>query len=115
MTFDEFKLRSQTGIQAKIDSVSALGLIDYLPDRFQHTQLFWVWVCISTIAVALALTMFISLWIVALFMVLITHLLFQVIIKVASRCALDHAEENEEFFNMLVDKKLLILTNKSDG
>jgi hypothetical protein len=113
MTYKEFKrLRSHGRIQLGIDKSKALGLIDYLPERYQYAQLFCVWIWLSAIAIAIVPAIFLSWWIGVLSVALVIPILLAGSKIVAARCVIEHAEENEDFFNVLEKKQVLVFIEK---
>ena len=107
MTHHEYVvLRKKGGIVAGIDYSSAMKLIDVLPKRYQAATHFWSFIWILSIPffiVAAFFTMGIGL----LGLIFITPSISRSVKKSAAEFVLEHAEEDENFFDMLVEKNLL--------
>lgn len=109
MTYDEFKrARQEQGVRAGIDNSVALRLIEYLPKRFQYAHIFWSWVWMLSIPAAILLMIFVKWWVGLIVLFFVTPTIFRATKKSAAQFVLEHAEENEEFFDKLVEGNLLI-------
>lgn len=113
MKYSEYKaLRAEGKVNAGIDNSTALRLIDYLPKRYQYAHHFWSWIWILSIPAAILLSIFWKWWIGLIVVVFVTPTIASSTKKSASQFVLEHAEENEEFFNRLVEKDLLVFQLK---
>lgn len=109
MTYTEYKEKRARGLlKAGIDNSVALRLMDYLPKRYQYAHIFWSWVWMLSIPAAILLMIFVKWWVGLLVLVFVTPTIFSAAKKSAAQFVLEHADENEEFFNRLVEKNLLI-------
>ena len=109
MTYQEFITMRKAGkIKAGIDQSTALKLTDYLPKQYQAAHLFWSWVWMLSIPAFIAVAVFVKWWIGLLLLFIVTPLIKSGIKQSASQFVLQHAEDNEEFFNMLVSNNLLV-------
>lgn len=108
MTHQEFVLLRRAGqIQAGIDNATAMGLIGHLPTRYRAATHFWSWVWILSIPVFI-IGAFFTMGISLLGLVFFTPTISRSVKESAAKFVLEHAEENEVFFNMLVENDLLI-------
>jgi hypothetical protein len=108
MTYQEFTaLRKAKQIKAGVDQSTALKLIDYLPKQYQAAHTFWSWVWMLSMPAFIAIAIFVKWWIGLLLLFIVTPLIKSGIKQSAAQFVLEHAEENEEFFNMLIANNIL--------
>jgi hypothetical protein len=109
MTHDQFiRARREKSIRAGISQSDALRLIDYLPKRYQYAHAFWSWVWMLSIPVAIILSISTKWWVGLIILVFVTPAIFKATKKSAAQFVLEHAEENEAFFNKLVELNFLV-------
>ncbi len=109
MTYTDYKtLRFEGRILAGLENSTALRLIEHLPKRYQYAHLFWSWVWMLSIPAFICVSIFYKWWVGLLLLVTVTPIISRATKKSAAEFVLEHAENNEEFFNLLVEKNLLI-------
>jgi hypothetical protein len=109
MTHEGFILRRQAGtITAGIDNATALQLIDHLPRRYRAALTFWSWVWMLSVPAFVCVSIFGKWWAGLLLLFLVTPMIFRATKKSASQFVLQHAEDNKEFFDKLVENNLLV-------
>ena len=114
MTYEEFVQGRQAGtISAGIDTPNALRLIDHLPRRYQAAHTFWSWVWMLSIPGFICVAIFWKWWVGLVLLFLVTPMIFSATKKSAVQFVLEHAEENAEFFDMLVENNLLVFRDNS--
>ena len=112
MTYDEYKSEREHGrICAGIDESAAVRLIDHLPRRFQAAHYFWSWVWMLSIPAFICISVFYKWWAGLLLLFIVTPMISAGIKKSAAQFALEHAEDDEQFFNLLVSHDLLVFKN----
>ncbi len=94
-------------VRAGIDNSTALRLIDYLPKRYQAAHHFWSWVWMLSIPGFILVAIFVRWWLGLLLLIFVTPTIMGAVKKSAAQFVLEHAEEDEAFFNMLVENGLL--------
>ncbi len=108
MEYQEYKkLRSERRILAGIDNSKALILINYLPKQYQYAHIFWSWVWILSIPAFIGIAIFYKWWIGLILLFFMTPMISRATKKSAAQFVLEHAEENEEFFNKVVGENSL--------
>ena len=109
MTYAEYKRQRAEGkILAGVSNSDALRLIDYLPKRYRYAHLFWSWVWMLSIPAFIAVSIFYRWWVGLLLLFIVTPLLSRSTKKSAAEFVLEHAENDEQFFSLLIEKNLLI-------
>lgn len=107
MTYQEYRtLRTAGQISAGIDNSTALRLIDRLPRQYQYAHTFWSWVWMLSIPGFIILAFF-TFGIGILGLIFVTPMIFRATKKSAAQFVLQHAEDDEAFFNLLVARNLL--------
>jgi hypothetical protein len=108
MTHEEFiALHGDGKVKAGIDQSTAIRLIDRLPKRYQAAHAFWSWVWMLSIPGFIAVAVFFKWWVGLLLLFFVTPTISASVKRSAAQFVLEHAEENEEFFTMLVERDLL--------
>ena len=108
MTHEEFILHRQAGtVRAGIDPSKALRLVEHLPKRYRVAHLFWAWMWILTIPGFICVAIFWKWWAGLLLLLLVTPIIFKAIKASAAQFVLKHAEENKQFFDLLMENDLL--------
>lgn len=109
MTYTEYKaLRSEGRVLAGIDNSTALRLIDRLPKGYQYAHLFWSWVWMLSIPAFICVWIFYKWWVGVILLFTVTPIVKRATEKSAAEFVLQHAENNEQFFNLLVERNFLI-------
>jgi len=109
MTYEEYKRkRKETKLCAGIDQSTALRLIHYLPKKYQIPHAFFSWVWMLSIPAAILLSIFVKWWIGLVVIFFITPAIYGGTKKSAAQSVLEYAEEDEDFFNQLVEQNLLV-------
>lgn len=109
MTHQEFVAMRKAGtIKAGIDQSTALKLTDYLPKQYQAAHIFWSWVWVLSIPGFIAVAIFVKWWIGLLLLFIVTPMIKNGVKQSAAQFALQHAQDNEEFFDMLVSNNVLV-------
>ena len=115
MDYNSFiTLRKEGKIKAGIDTSVALKLIDSLPKRYRFTHYFWSWIWILTIPVCILLAIFIKWWLGLILILTVTPGIYKVVKISAVQFVLEHATDNEDFFNKLVEDDLLEFQKKNN-
>ena len=108
MTFEQFKENIDNGIvKAGIDDSTSLRLINYLPGRYQAAHYFWSWIWILSIPVFIYVAIFYKWWVGVLLLIFITPIISRATKKSASQFVLEYAQENKQFYEMLIKNDLL--------
>lgn len=116
MTFDEFiELRKQGKVSAGIDNSTALQLIDSLPRRYQSAHTFWSWVWMLSIPAFICVAIFIKWWAGLLLLIFVTPTISKSVKQSASQFVLEHASENQDFFEKLTKNNLLVFRRIERG
>jgi hypothetical protein len=114
MTYEEFIQRRQTGsISIGIDNTIAVTLVGGLPMRYQVAHYFWSWVWLLSIPGFICVSIFVKWWIGLLLLFLVTPMISKATKKSAAQFVLEHAQEDKEFFEMLVESNLLTFREHS--
>jgi len=114
MTYEEYKLSIQNGeIRVGIDRSDALNVIGYLPMRYQVAHIFWSWVWILSIPGFICVSIFYKWWIGLILLFVVTPLISGATKDSAAQFVLEYAKESQEFYYMLLNKKVLIFRHKS--
>lgn len=116
MTHEEFIQKRKAGtIAAGIDRSTALKLIDYLPKRYQYAHIFWSWIWGLSIPAFICVSIFYKWWLGLLLLFIVTPLIFHSIKKASADFVFEYAEENKEFFDMLVKNNILIFKDVNNN
>ena len=116
MNHEEFvKKHAQNEISAGIDESIALMLINQLPNRYRAAHLFWSWIWILSIPASICIAIFYKWWVGLLLLLVGTPMIFRSTKESAAQFVLAHAIQSEEFFNFLVDRKVLLLRETSES
>jgi len=116
MSFAEFtQLRSQGLIQAGIEEGTAVRLMDHLPTNFRMAHHFWTWIWFLSIPGFIYVGVVTQWWIGLLLLALVTPMISGGIKKSAGQFVLQHAEEDPEFFELLVNANVLEFENLQDN
>jgi hypothetical protein len=108
MTYEEYiNLRKLGCIKAGIENSKAIGLIDYLPRKYQYAHYFWSWIWLLSIPGFICVAIFVKWWIGLLLIIFITPLLSKSTKRSAAQFVLEYAEENKDFFEALVKNNIL--------
>lgn len=109
MKYSEYiDLRSKNKIVAGIGKSQAEKLMYSLPTKYKYPQAFWSFICLASIPIFICVSIFLSWWLGLLLLFFVTPLIFKATSQSAVDFVLEHAEENEQFFNFLVENKLLV-------
>jgi hypothetical protein len=109
MTYEEYKHLRQTGqVVAGLDTSAALRLVDYLPKHYQYAHIFWSWVWLLSVPAFICVSIFFKWWVGLLLLFFVTPIIFRATRKSAAEFVLEHAEEDEQFFNELVRQNVLV-------
>ena len=107
MKYDEYK-RLHGRVRIQISSSVALSLGGkYLPARYGTALAMWNIIAFLSIPASIAVAIFFKWWVGLLLLLFVPATIFSANKKSAVGSVLQHAEENEEFFNMLVENDLL--------
>jgi hypothetical protein len=113
MTYEEFIQRRKAGtVSAGIDNSTALKLIDHLPKRYQAAHIFWSWVWILSVPIFICVSIFWKWWAGLLLLIFVTPMIFRATKQSAAQFVLEHAQENKEFFDKLVENNLLVFQER---
>src|SRR3954466_10906796 len=108
MTHEEFVQKYRAGlIQAEVDQTLARRLLensDLLPKRYRAAHYFWAWVWFLSFPLAAVCFIWVRWW-VGLVVLLLALVLPRAIKKSAAGFVLEHALEDEKFYNIAVEKK----------
>ena len=109
MQYAEFlELRRRGEVEAGISTNFALRLGEYLPARYQYAVVFWNVMGFVTLLCGIASIFLVKWWVGILVVVFVAPLIFAANKRSAVKHVLTHAEENEDFFNLLVSKGWLV-------
>ena len=115
MNYEEFvKKNSQNKVSAGIDNTVALILIKQLPKRYRAAHLFWSWIWILSIPAFICVAIFYKWWVGLLLLAIITPMISRSTKESAVQFVLSHAIENKDFFNLLIERDLLIFRENSN-
>jgi len=116
MTYQEFnKLRSERKISMGINHSIALKLVDLLPKNYQYAHIFWSWIWVLSVPTFLLIAILYKWWVGLSLLIFITPLLFSSIKKSAAQFVIQHAEENQDFFEYLVKNELLLFKKPNNS
>lgn len=101
-------LRSEGKICAGIRDSDALRVGQYLPKKYQGAVGCWNIVTVLSIPAAIALMIFYKWWLGLIVLLVVPVIIFKANKKSAVNFVLKHAEEDQEFFDFLVENDLLI-------
>lgn len=105
MTYIEYKLLRANGrISAGIDHSTALKLVGHLPKRYQSANLVGSWIWVLSILGFICISIFVKWWAGLLLLIFVTPAIMRATKAATAKNVLKHAEENEEFFNYLLEK-----------
>jgi len=108
MDYDVYKaLRREGRIRAGIVDLTAMNLLGYLPKKYQITYHILSWVWFLSFPAFFLVSIFVKWWLGLVLLILMAPKLYSFTRKSASRLVLRYAEENKEFFEMLVSKNIL--------
>ena len=102
------ELRRNRKIKAGISSNIAFRLGEYLPSRYQYAVAFWNVIGFASIIVGVAVMYFVRWWLGLAIIFLVAPAIFAANKRSAIKHVLSHAEDNEEFFNFLVQKGWIV-------
>lgn len=109
ITYEEYLQRRKEGtIRAGVLPSVALGLIDYLPRRYQYAHAFWSWVWMLSIPAFVCLAIFWKWWAGLLLLVVVTPMISSATKRSCAEFVVEYAAENKEFFTKLVQENLLL-------
>jgi hypothetical protein len=109
MTYAEYKkLHAGGKTVAGVSNSEALRLVQYLPKRYQYAHLFWAWCGFVSIPGFISVSIFYAWWVGLLLLFIVSPMIFRGTRKSAAQFVLEHAEGDEQFFTLLVKKKVLI-------
>ena len=109
MTYEEFvEKNSQNKVSAGIDNTVALILIKQLSKRYRAAHLFWSWIWVLSIPAFICVAIFYKWWVGLLLLAIITPMISRSTKESAAQFVLSHAIENKNFFNLLLERDLLI-------
>ena len=107
MTYEEFiSLRRTNNIDATIDLSTAMKFYDYLPQRYRVLLSFWSYVWMLSIP-GFIIAAFFTWGISLLGLYFITPAIFSAVKGSGGDFVIEYAEQDEEFYNMLIDNNLL--------
>lgn len=101
------ELKSSNAIRMGVDDSTALVLIQQLPKRYYYAHSFWTWIWILSIPGAFVIGWLYSWWLTPLILFFVTPAIFNSTKKSCAQFVLEHAEENEDFYNYLNSKDLI--------
>ncbi|MBA3482085.1 MAG: hypothetical protein H0T51_09750 [Pirellulales bacterium] len=102
MKYEEFiELRRKGQIEAGIPVSVAIRLGEHLPNRYQYAVAFWNMVGFLSIIAGLAAIFLYRWWVGLVILFLVAPIIFKANKRSAVQHVLSHAEEDEEFFNLL--------------
>lgn len=108
MNFQEYKeMRANGLVCAGIEDSVALRLGSYLPKQCQLAVAFWNIFAVLVVLVAILIAVFIKWW-VGILILFFVPTIIRANKKSAIGFVLDYVEEDEDFFNMLNQKGLLV-------
>jgi hypothetical protein len=109
MQYSVYKeLRRNGKIEAGISSNIALRLGEYLPNRYQYAVAFWNVIGFASIIVGIAVMYFVRWWLGLAIIFLVAPVIFAASKRSAIKHVLAHAEDNEDFFDFLVQKGWIV-------
>lgn len=115
MTHSEFvEAWESRQIELMVDKQLALQVMQStdMPRRFRAAHLFWSWIWLLSIPLAIVLGIFVQWW-VGLIILVIGFLLPRAIKHSAMEFVIEHAIEDEEFYNKAINWKLLVINEKT--
>ena len=113
VSFSQFShLRASDEMVIGISNDKAVKLARYLPMRFQIAIFIWSSTWMLSIPVFLCVSIFYRWWIGLLLLLFVVPFLFRVTKRCAALSVIKHAENDEEFFNQLVEQNLLVFKSE---
>jgi len=115
MDYSEFvQGLNERKLQIDVDRSKALQIISskMLPKRYQTAHKIWVWVAILSIPAAFAVSYFYTWWAGLFLLVFLTPVLFISTKKSAMQFIIDHAIENQEFYQFAVSEGVIRVRHK---
>jgi len=79
-----------------------------LPKRYQYAHIFWSWVWILSIPAAIVCIIWVKWWVGLLVLVFVTPVISKATKKSACQFMIDHALEDQEFYNYAIEKGIII-------
>ena len=108
MKYEDFILARRNGtISAGVDNSTALQLIEFLPKRYQIAHAFWSWVWMLSIPGFICLSIFYKWWVGLLLLIFVSPMIFRATKKSCAEFVLEHAQDNKEFFEKMVESDML--------
>jgi hypothetical protein len=108
MTYQEYKsLRARGCVSAGIDHSTALKLVWQLPKRYQYANLVWSWIWMLSIPGFICVSIFVKWWAGLVLLFIVTPAIMRATKATTAQHVLEYAEENEEFFNYLLEKDVI--------
>ena len=112
MTYEQFREgRLKGSVVAGIDKSVAIRAVELLPKRYTFSHYFWTWAWFLSIPVFIAVAIFAKWWIGLLLLVVVTPMIYSAVKDSAAQFVMEHAENNEEFFNYLVENDLIFFVD----
>lgn len=101
-------------IAVMVDKQLAMQVMEStdMPGRFRAAHLFWSWIWLLSIPVAIVLGIFAQWW-VGLIVLVLGFLLPRAIKHSAMEFVIEHAIEDEEFYDEAINSKLLVIDEKT--
>ena len=113
MKYEDFiEARRNGTVAAGVDNSTALQLIKYLPKRYKMAHAFWSWVWMLSIPGFICTSIFYKWWVGLLLLFFVTPMIFRSTKKSCAEFVLEHAQENKEFFDKMVELNMLIFRQK---
>lgn len=108
LSHSEFvKLHAEGAVSAGIDKSLALRLIDHPPRRYQAAHTIWSWIWMLSIPGSLLLSVFWKWWAGPLALFVVPPMIFKATKESAAQFVLEHATDDEEFFDFLCKANVL--------
>jgi len=111
MTHKEFVQGYKQGfVRAQIHESAAMQLMNTtaIEKRYQYAHVFWSWVWILSIPMGIVLIIWVNKWI-GIAIILVGLILPRAIKRTASEFVLEQAVKDENFYNVLIESKILIV------
>jgi len=111
MTHQEFVQGYKQGlVRARIHESAAMQLMNTtaVEKRYRYAHLFWSWVWILTIPIGIVLIIWVNKW-VGIGIIVLGIILPRVIKRSASEFVLEQTLADENFYNNLIESKILIV------
>ena len=109
MTFEEFNSGIKGGSVSISDSIS-LRLIDHLPRMYQAAHYFWSWIWVLSVPVFIYVAISYKWWVGILLLVFVTPAISSATKRSASQFVLEYAHKNKQFYEMLIEKNILVFS-----